>query len=297
MKIHIRKRRTLFYLGTATIMAILILLLSGFSANRGEEEAVKISAFSADRLPIFDTHVHYKEPAWSLFTPEEVIELFRKSGVTSALVSSSPDEGTRMLYNEDPDIVIPFLRPYHGDVTSGNWYYDSSILDYFEERLEMPIYRGIGEFHIHNSDDADSEVILATARMAVEENLYLHIHSNHEAVEEIFEHEPKSRILWAHAGMSDPPGVVSDMFDRYENLWVDISIREAEIAPDGELDPEWEALFLKHPDRITIGSDTWVNFQWERYESIISFDRIWLEQLPGDIARQIANGNAERLFR
>ncbi len=248
------------------------------------------------RLPIFDTHVHYKEPAWEVYPPNAIIRLLKKSGVVKALVSSTPDEGTRMLYREDPDRIIPFLRPYHDDVNSSNWFLSSRILAYLAKRLEKPIYKGLGEFHIHSPMDADSPVIKNTVALAIKRGLYIHVHTNYQAVESIFSYEPNVKVLWAHAGMSDPPDVVSNMLDRFENLWVDISIREYEIAPDGLLDPEWKRLFLRHPDRITIGSDTWVNAQWDSYEEIIEFDRKWLAQLPSDIARQIAFGNANRLF-
>ncbi len=259
-------------------------------------DAAEASDIPPENLPIFDTHVHYKEPAWSAYPPDIVIDMMKKSGVVKALVSSTPDEGTRMLYREDPERIIPFLRPYHDDVTSANWYQKESIIEYFRKRLEMPIYQGLGEFHIHNPLDADSPVIRMTVQLAVERDLYIHVHSTHQAVEQIFAYEPRVKILWAHAGMSDPPAVVAEMFDRFENLWVDISIREYEIAPNGTLDSEWEKLFLQYPDRITIGSDTWVNGQWENYENIISFDRNWLAQLPPEIAAMIANGNARRLF-
>jgi len=249
-----------------------------------------------ENLPIFDTHVHYKEPAWTVYPPDAVIDMMEKSGVIKALVSSTPDEGTRMLYRKDPDRIIPFLRPYHDDVNSSNWYQNETIIEYFKKRLEMPIYKGLGEFHIHNPIDADSPVIRKTVQLAVEQDLYIHVHSNHEAIEQIFAYEPNVKILWAHAGMSDPPSVVSDMFDRFEKLWVDISIREYEIAPNGQLDPEWRELFIEHSDRVTIGSDTWVNSQWDNYESIIAFDRNWLAQLPAEIATKIAHGNAQRLF-
>ena len=36
----------------------------------------------------------------------------------------------------------------------------------------------------------------------------------------------------------DPPEVVSKMFDKHKNLGVDISIRENEIAPNGNLSQE-----------------------------------------------------------
>jgi hypothetical protein len=247
-------------------------------------------------LQVFDTHVHYKEPAWSVYPPSLVIEMMKRAGVAKALVSSTPDEGTRMLYREDPDRIIPFLRPYHDDVTSSNWHQQEAIIDYFKKRLETPIYKGLGEFHIHNPINADSPVIRKTAQLAVERGLYLHVHSDHRAVEQIFAYEPRVKILWAHAGMSDPPAVVAEMFERFENLWVDISIREYEIAPNGLLAPEWRKLFLEHADRITIGSDTWVNAQWDNYEKIIAFDRHWLAQLPPEVAQKIAFDNAGRLF-
>ena len=80
----------------------------------------------------------------------------------------------------------------------------------------MPIYKGLGEFHIHNPIDADSPVIQKTVRLAVERNLFIRLHSNHRAVETILSYEPNVKILRAHAGMSDPPDVISKMFDRHK---------------------------------------------------------------------------------
>jgi len=252
------KKRIFFLLFLTT--AVAMMHLSGVLRFGQMFNPAKAARSSQERLPIIDTHVHYKEPAWEVYPPDTIISLLKKAGVEKALVSSTPDEGTRMLYKEDPERILPFLRPYHADINSSNWYLKEKVFPYILERLEMPIYKGIGEFHIHNSFDADSPIIKKTVRLAVERNLYIHVHSDHRAVETIFSYEPNVKILWAHAGMSDPPQVVARMFDRYQNLWVDISIREYEIAPNGRLSSEWEKLFLQHPDRITIGSDTWVKF-------------------------------------
>jgi len=48
------------------------------------------------------------------------------------------------------------------------------------------------------------------------------------------------------------------------------------------------ALFLKPPDRITIGSDTWIPERWTSYEKIMELDRTWQNQLPRDVAEKIA---------
>lgn len=57
-------------------------------------DAVKPIGKGAETLPIFDAHVHYKEPAWAPYPPGTVLELTDKSGVAMALVSSTPGEGT-----------------------------------------------------------------------------------------------------------------------------------------------------------------------------------------------------------
>ncbi len=90
--------------------------------------------------------------------------------------------------------------------------------------------------------------------------------------------------------------IKSGALDKHRNLWVDISIREYEIAPQGELDSSWQALFLRHPERITMGSDTYIPTRWGMYEKIIEFDRHWLNQLPREVAEKISYRNALRLF-
>ena len=45
-----------------------------------------------------------------------------------------------------------------------------------------------------------------------------------------------------------------------------------------------------------VGSDTWVNGQWDDYAAIIASNREWLSYLPRDVAEKIAYKNAERLF-
>ncbi|MDP6345530.1 MAG: amidohydrolase family protein, partial [Alphaproteobacteria bacterium] len=255
-----------------------------------------VAAAWADELPIFDTHVHYSYPAWREYPPTQVIELLRRNGVPRALVSSSPDDGTVMLYEQDPERVLPVLRPYHGQVSPGNWFDAAAVPGYLEGRLRRPIYHGIGEFHLYDPENADAEVVRRTIEMANRRGLFLHVHSDAEAVRRIFALAPKSRILWAHAGLSEPPAVIDEMLARYPNLSTEISIREQEIAPGGVLDPTWRALFLRYADRLMIGSDTYVNWRWRNYTSIMAFNRAWLKQLPEEVAAAIAHGNARRLF-
>ena len=72
---------------------------------------------------------------------------------------------------------------------------------------------------------------------------------------ELIEQHPKLKILWAHAGMTEPAG---KMFDRYKNLWTGESFRAGDIAPGGTLDKAWRDLILKYSDRFVYSTDTYI---------------------------------------
>lgn len=247
-------------------------------------------------LPIYDTHMHYSQNSWNDYSPEAVLSKLKNSEVRRALVSSTSDDGgTLRLYKLDADRIVPVLRPYHDDINSGNWTEKSEVPSYLENKLKTPIYLGIGEIHL-NVGTADSTIARKAVQLAVDRNLYVHVHSDAETVRKIFAYAPKAKILWAHVGLSDPPETAIQMLDTYANLWVDTSIREYDIAPNGKLAERWRVLFMKHPDRITIGSDTWIPQRWADYENIMQFNRAWLAQLPREVAEKIAYKNAVRLF-
>ena len=52
----------------------------------------------ADELPLFDGHIHYSVGSPQRYPPEEVIRILDEAGIAQALLSSTPNDGTRMLY-------------------------------------------------------------------------------------------------------------------------------------------------------------------------------------------------------
>lgn len=244
-------------------------------------------------VPIFDAHMHYKEPAWGPYPPQTVIELMDRSGVAMALVSSTPDEGTIRLFEYAPDRIVPELRPYHGDAGSGNWTKSPGMLDYLKDRLERYPHEGLGEFHVHNLDPDDRPLLAQVAALAVERDIPVHIHSGAAPVELFYELEPSVTVIWAHAGMSEPPDVVDTMLGRYPTLYADTSFREGDILRNWEI---WKPVITRHADRLMVGTDTWVNGQWANYEALIATNRRWLSKLPRATAEKIAFRNAQTLF-
>lgn len=254
------------------------------------------SAAAEPRLPIFDAHVHYSQPAWEAFPPEKAAKLLEAAGVLRALVSSTPDDGTLALHRHDPKRFVPVLRPYRIRIGPGEWTRDATLPGYLKERIGGAPYVGIGEFHLFDPAEAASRNVSHAVELVVARNIVLHVHADAKPIEMLFEREPKLRILWAHAGMSEPPDVVERMFARHANLWTDISYRGGDIAPGGKLSETWRALFLKHPDRVLIGTDTHATSRWESYGALVDEHRRWLAQLPPEVARKIAYKNAVALF-
>jgi len=248
-------------------------------------------------VPLFDAHMHYKEPAWDRYPVKSVIELMDQNGVAMALVSSTPDEGTIMLLEHAPNRIVPELRPYHGGFGSGNWTKMSGMDAYLECRLETYPHQGIGEFHIHRLDTSDEALFRKIISLAKQRDIHLHVHSGPEPVRWLYALDPEVRIIWAHASLSTPAPEVYELMSEFLELLADTSLREWDIAGNGApLDPDWERIIFDFQDRLMIGSDTWVNSQWDNYSEIMVSNRAWLARLPREVAEKIAYRNAERLF-
>ncbi len=246
----------------------------------------------AQDLPIFDAHLHSNRPDWAAYSPEAALGLLDRAGVRWAVVSSTPDEGTIRLYDKAPDRIVPVLRPYRNPADQGTWTQDPSILPYVEQRLPRGIYQGIGEFHL-SADQAGSPVVRGFAALAARQGLFLYAHTDEAGVEAMLGLDSAPRILWAHAGMSASPAAIGRLLDCHPRLLVDLSLRD--VAPGGRLEPAWRDLFLRHPDRFLVGSDTWVTSRWASLTAIHAEIRRWLTELPREIAEQLAYQNALRL--
>ena len=249
----------------------------------------------AQDLPIVDAHIHYSQPDWAVLTPDQVLTILDRAGVRHALVSSTPDDGTLKLYEKAPQRVVPFLRPYRSREDMLTWHSDPAVQAYVEERLTRGIYKGIGEFHLALPDHAEAPVVKRCAELAAQHQLFLHAHVDDVTVETLLRRYPQVRILWAHAGMTAPAATVGRLLEQFPTLWVELAMR-SDVAPNGTLDPEWRAVFLRHPDRFMVGTDTWVTSRWEVLVEGMQTIRGWLGQLPREVAEQIAHRNAERLF-
>jgi hypothetical protein len=182
------------------------------------EENIKPLGNAIADLPLFDAHIHYKEPAWVPYPVERVIELMDENGVAMGLVSSTPDEGTIMLWEHAPDRIVPELRPYHGDAGSSNWTSFEDIDAYLKDRLARYPHEGIGEFHIRSEAMWNEPLMRKVIAMAKERDIPLHIHSGTEPIRWVYGVDPEVKIIWAHAGLGEPASDVYALMAEFPNL-------------------------------------------------------------------------------
>ena len=131
------------------------------------------------------------------------------------------------------------------------------------------------------------------------------LHANIAAFERLLAHNPRAKIIWAHAG-SDFTGFRTVDLNRrllqaHPNLYMEIKADpEAPglnypIAEDGKIKPDWLKLFTDFPDRFIIGSD-------QHYPEPKGQDRRWQEdvlifnQLPSDVRKKIGTENIVSIY-
>jgi hypothetical protein len=270
--------------------------------------------------PLLDAHLHYNVEAWDgqagPYPPAEVVARLRRNGVRAVLANSRTNDGTRLLaasplVREAGVTVVPFVRLYRNREDYTTWFQDPSIYTMVQTELARGTgsgpYRGIGEFHLYDSANANGPVARQLMALAEEKDLVVLAHVDDRAIDLLMAATPsngqKLRLIWAHTGIGGAAVErVEALLARYPGLMGELSYRPgltcAAAAGDGPegLCPPWRALLLKYPQRFLIGSDTWINPRWQAYDALMQGYRAWLGDLPAEVAHAVAWGNGARLF-
>jgi hypothetical protein len=278
-----------------------------------------VSAHAADYTgPLFDAHLHYNQEAWNgqagPHPVADVLARMQRNGVRAVVSNSRPNDGTKLLAasKEAPAAgvtVVPFIRLYRNRADYDSWFKDESIYAMvqaeFAQGTASGPYRGIGEFHLYDSANADGTVARKLMVFAEEKGLVILAHVDDVAIDLLMAHSPSqgqgTRLIWAHTGIGGASVArVDALLARYPLLMGELSYRPGLTCPDAQgaerLCPEWRALLLKYPTRFLIGSDTWVNQRWLYYDELMKGYRAWLGDLPPEVASNIAWNNGARLF-
>ena len=197
---------------------------------------------------------------------------------------------------------------------------DRNAVDHVERMLALypNFWQGIGEIFLRHDDltaltygDTPRATSIAFGRLldlAAARGLPVLVHSDIgpawlekpnflDEIESAVRTHPKTRVIWAHAGISrrivipNHTDLLRRMLGQYSNLTIDLSwvIFEQEIAPGGVLDRRWASLIEEYPGRFVIGSDT-VGF-FDQYKPTLQRYYLLLDALKPETARKVAHDN------
>ena len=250
--------------------------------------------------PIFDAHLHYNDDAQQPHPPADVLARMARAGVRGALVNSRPNDGTLRLVAEAGPQWVPFVRLYRNRADYTGWFADDSIRRMVLAQLDAGSpagpFRGVGEFHLYDSANADGPTAVALMKLARDRGLTVLAHVDDVAVEKLLGHAPGTSLIWAHIGIAgEPLARVRELLEKHPGLCGELSYRPG-LTQDGRLHSDWRALLTRHADRFLIGSDTWITQRWQHYGDLFADYRQWLGQLPAEVASRVAWGNAAQRF-
>lgn len=214
--------------------------------------------------------------------------------------------------------IHPFLSGFNPN--------DKNATVHIEHMLRIfpGLWQGIGEVFTRHDDltamihgdvpRANNEAMQRVYRLAARHDLPVLLHANLASVrereplylgelEQALADNPRTRFIWAHAGMSAEINRVQGREDyllptlrkllkEHANLWIDLSWAVLDpyvLDRHGQPRAAWLALIGAHPDRFVIGSDLVGRFD-NVGSNLHAFDPL-LDALPVDTARKLAHDN------
>jgi predicted TIM-barrel fold metal-dependent hydrolase len=130
------------------------------------------------------------------------------------------------------------------------------------------------------------------------------LHANIAAFERLLEHNPRAKIIWAHAGSDNTgfrtPALCARLLAAHPNLYMEIKtdpLAKGKNYPleNGKIKPEWLALFTRFPNRFIIGTD-------QHYPETTAPEQRWQEavdlfnQLPAGLRKKIGTENIAHIY-
>ena len=245
----------------------------------------------ANASPLFDAHLHYNAADAAQLSPQQIVSKLEQNEIRRAVVSGTPASHTAKLYQHAPDRIVPFLSVYRNHEDKLKWQNDTRLPDRIELELKKGTWQGIGELHIF-AKDRHSSVFHRIIMIAAKYKLPLQIHGDPAVIDTVFDIKSSQTVIWAHAGTFPYPDLIEDYLQRYPTLYIDLSVRDERVAPNGQISDAWYELLVKFPNRFIIGVDTFSLSRWNNFDAAVSVTRNWLSQLPEDVAKKISYHNA-----
>lgn len=204
-----------------------------------------------------------------------------------------------------------------------------ALIDEANRSFEANVIKGLGELILNNENTNPNPAFRRKARIdspgvtrlldiSKRWNGFVQIHAEDDAktVKELgniafqFSSVP---IILSHCLFTANTALIDELLSRHSNLYCEMSARnesmydnyfarqKAEkfgwiVFDDRSLRPDWKALIEKHPTRFMVGTDNF-NASVDTRKVIRQIRQGLLRNLPVDVAKLVASGNAIRVMR
>ena len=265
--------------------------------------ALLIHGAKANERPLIDAHSHLDSTYLEQLTTEDIIERLNRNKIDRILITSRNNNETLKLAKRIPGRIIPFASIYTAGADKANWFHSAEALEKLKQDLEIGQYQGIGELHLF-AQNKNSPIFKETLRLASEYSLPILMHGDSEVIEQIFTLDPNATVIWAHLGTNPQVDLLQPLLNRYPSLYIDTSVRDERMMGmlnrQGPLSKKllriWRTFLIHNQDRILIGMDAFSANRWKNYDQVVATVRLWLDQLPPEVSKKLAYGNANQLF-
>ena len=286
--------------------------------------ALIIAPFSEAGIPIIDAHsqVDHKVDL------KDVIPLMDKGGVSRVILSPRSKlrrKAFMAFASRHPDRITPAVRTKSGIYRRNHPKYYRRL----KKQLAMPQFGAMAEvilWHAQKGDKAPEVVIRigepqvqAALRAALERKWPFITHIEFAAaefdrdefmadLEGLMRRYPKHPFALIHMGQLEA-GEAGRLIAAHPNVHfltshantvsVDASRQPwVNMFTGDQLAPAWKKLIVRHPDRFIMAFDNvWADDWGDFYLEQIALWRKALADLPPAVAKALAHGNAERLWR
>lgn len=308
------------------ILAIALLGLTGavaFTSGRA------IAQETVANMPIADLHFH---PGGGGKGPNDVRDAFDRSGVRwfGNGAVGAPDSSQQFFRAFGNRVIIwagqqgmdqAWLKGGTKELDNANYAEFTPLLANFATAFAEHRIVGIGELfvnNIHTSNqstlrrkmDIDGAVIRALFALAAKYEAFVGFHMEGDAdsvaqLERLAASNRRGKILLNHCGVNLPPAEIDRLLTAHLNLFCEVSVRYpptrgpgstmTEIFNARTINAGWKDVIVKHADRFMVGTDA-AGDNAKYIEAIATVRSGLLANLPIDVARKVAYGNAVALF-
>ena len=185
---------------------------------------------------------------------------------------------------------------------------------YVEARPDHPLFLLLADLAAKYDVPLDLHMEAVTKDMATPGRLLQRsslnpptVRENVSAFERLLARNRKARIVWAHIGWDNTGdmtvALLRRLLEAHPNLYLQLRIptvpgtfpQNNPLDRDGKLRPEWLDLIDSFPERLVLGSDTFM--ARPDFEEGLRLTASLLQQLPPKLARKVGYENATRLYR